>query len=224
MTKDKANPSDPKSLKSKQPQGTLSSSGKEELEKDNPFVLMGVMLKSSLGRLPTGLVWVLCLSIGLSLIAGLSMKFARHSKLENSPSILRLEPSGKKMELAKVQGIWLIQTDEYSMSMNIIGNKYEWIIYLPDKKSVRYFSRGTVTVNSDVMILEQRSDQGYSYDKNKLWIQYLPISMQNINIRFDVEKRRMGWNVSVSETGQLMGPIAGLFRDLAGKNLIWTKR
>ncbi len=196
-----------------------------EQEQANPFLTMGGMLTSSLGKLPTGLVAIFLGAVLLSIFAGVGMKYAEKAQKNQPVSIIRLTPSSDaQTSSALLQGVWVNSDEEYAMGLSIVGNKYEWIVSLSGHSGARFFSRGVLQVVGDVLVLETRDDMGYPFDKDKRWIDYLPVSMKNLNIRYDVAKRKMVWTVPQSEFDRVKGPVSKVVRGSVEKPIIWTRQ
>ncbi len=172
-----------------------------------------------------GLVAILLGAALFAIFAGVGMGYAKKEKRDQPVSMMSLTPSPDvQMTESFLQGVWVHSQEEYATSLSIIGDKFEWIVSLSAYSGTRFFSRGVVHTEGDVLVLETRDDMGYPFDKDKLWIDYLPISMKNLNIRYDVQKGKMAWAIPLSEASRVEGPVASIIKDSADKPIIWSKQ
>lgn len=194
------------------------------IDQNNPFVLMKKMLFSSLGKIPTGLVLILVAAMLLSILSGLVLKYAANpdKRYKDIGVTLSANPDINP-DVKLLQGVWVTSNDQYAMSLSITRDKYEWIVKSISYGSTRFFSRGIIKTQGDIIVLEQRNDMGYPLDRDRLWVTYLPMSVKNMNARFDVSKKKMVWIVPQSQLKNLQQPILRIFSNLEEKPLVWSK-
>lgn len=195
----------------------------------NPFVSMKEMVGQSLGKLPARLVLLLCLALAMASVAGLLANYAVRVRSSQPASILRLAPSSmtdgdEKLERHLLQGVWTHQDNDYAMSFIVSGDRYEWIILFADDKRLRYFSRGNIEIHNDILILKKNASLGYPLDPDRLYLQYVPITLDSLNLRMEVDKKYLLWQVPAGEFSHVGGPASVLFKGTGTQTFRWMRR
>lgn len=179
--------------------------------------------------IPQPLIWLIIFALGLSLSVGVMISFAksRDAKIQSVP-LVRLQPTEMYAKFNQDQlrsyfsGVWYHESYIAKMSLSMVDDKFELIIAPASVSGVRYFVRGSFIVDGDVLILEKRNDLGYSFDPDKRWLRYIPISMNNVNIRYELKQRDMIWSISDEEGKYIRG---GAHEFFSGKynSIEWKK-
>jgi len=180
--------------------------------------------------IPQPLIWLIALALVLSLLVGGMLSYVKKTAMENTTGpLVRLESSETYANFDQEQlrsyfsGVWSHQTEDVAMSLSMVDDKFELIVAPARVPGVRYFVRGTFFINGDVLILEKKNNLGYSYDPDKRWLRYIPIPMNNVNIRYELVQRDMIWTLSDEESEHIRGGVNEFF---SGKNnkVEWKKR
>ncbi len=180
--------------------------------------------------IPQPLIWLIILALVLSLLVGGMLSYMKDRALENATGpLVRLESSEMYAKFDQEQlrsyfsGVWTYQTEDVAMSLSMVDDKFELIVAPARVPGVRYFMRGTFFINGDVLVLEKKNNLGYSYDPDKRWLRYIPISMNNVNIRYELVQRDMIWTFSDDESEHIRGGANEFFSGKYNK-VEWKKR
>lgn len=208
-----------------------SSRPKDPSKDQNGRSLPGLIAEivfSPFGRIPPRMLLLICCALIAALSAGLALHFARTDFMGHGRASLRISPSEapSPFSLEALQGAWVHRTDRYSMGLTITKDQYEWIVLFADSGRVRYFSRGKAALHNDVLVLTKDAGMGYPYDRERLYVEYMPISMKDLNVRLSVtpDGQKLVWSIPAEEAVRLKGPASVLFSRQEATELDWTRR
>ncbi len=199
----------------------------------NPLVTMANMAKSvfggTVGRLPTPLVIIATVSLLAAVLVGLGLQMATRKEplpvndpVRFLPLRLEVDPA-RQISPEAVNGIWVTPKGELSMTIRFNNGMFEWIIQPPNSQYQRNFIRGNYRVEGDVLILAQRPDMGKPVVPAGQVLDYLPISMKNINARMQIGSQMMLWTVPEGEV-KLQNPVfTQILPASEAKKLAWVK-
>lgn len=188
---------------------------------------MKTMIAGSVGLIPAALVILFAIAATIAALAGLFLKFESEDRSRRQvfmPLRIESEELAAPIDIKKMQGQWIYQTSSYAMSMTFIGDRFEWIVKLSSIQEAQFYARGNFRVDGDVLVLGQRPDLGKPYDPAQPWLKFLPIAMKDLNVRLNLDKNKMGWEVPESEQKEILSHVAQIFEENDQGKFEWVKR
>jgi hypothetical protein len=195
-------------------------------EKQNVlFTEMKTMIAQSVGRIPTGIVVILLISLVMAVGSGLALKIMTPEKSANQFLPLRLDVSSPipAIDTKKISGTWIYQTPDYAMSFSFIGDRFEWLVKFADTSDTQFYARGNYRLEGDVLILGVRADLGKPYDPKRPWTKYLPMAMRNLNVKATRDGNKLVWIVPPSEQENIISHTSRIFENNADGKFIWVR-
>lgn len=195
-------------------------------KKEGMLPEMMVMLKASLGRLPTSLVMIFVVAVIVAILSGFILKFAEpvSTTREFLPVRLDAHKELSPTQIKRLQGNWIIRTPEYISTFTIDGEKFEWIVSFGDIQGIQYYARGNYKLVGDVMILGMRTDLGIPYDTRYPWMKFMPMAMRNLNFYVTTDGRQLQWIIPDGERKNIISHAARILSGMTGDTvLLWER-
>jgi hypothetical protein len=188
---------------------------------DNPFLQIPVLLKDAVGRMPAPLIIILAVSSSVAVLVGVLLHVVTQKQdVAFLPTRLEVNHDAA-IDEQSLAGFWAYQDKNIDMTLQMRDGGFEWLMASPLNPYTRYYTRGSYRVEGDVLILQQREDFGVPIDLQRLDVEYLPSTLQSINMRLSREENKMVWDIEETEARLLPMQLKVLpqFRE----RIVWTK-
>lgn len=195
------------------------------IPRENPFMAISKMVKTSVGRLPGHLVVIFGVALAVTILCGVVLQMAENKAREESvylPERLISQANQPVLTEAQLRGIWVYQAGKYIMTLKIGGGVFELISRYTDDPVSRYFVRGGYKTNGNVLILQERKDLGTPIDPEHLEYQFYPMAMGNINLYAQSNGQIMNWATPSKELRRLDN-VEEEVQIIFGENVSWVK-
>lgn len=175
-------------------------------------------------RVPSALWWIVLIAALVAVISGGVVYITKKHASNREEPIFRLSTNRDvSIGLQLLQGTWLKSTPQYWMYFKIDKDQYEWVVQFSETASLRYFSRGKIKIANDIMVLEQRGDLGFPVDRERLYINYMPITLRTMNVRLSLGNQSMMWEMEPLESRRIKGPVSMIFDPLKIQKILWVR-
>lgn len=173
-------------------------------KRENPFMTLGRLFKSSAGKLPAHLVIIFVVALVFATICGFILRFSEAPGAgEYLVKRVQAEQDQPTLTETALRGIWAFQQADQIFTLKMGAGVFEMIMRYPAQPSVRYFVRGGYRFEGNILILQQRKDLGSPLDMNNLQVKYYPMEFTAINLYAAVNGRNLSLRLPRGETGRL---------------------
>jgi hypothetical protein len=211
----------------KKPRPSISSKMPPAMDvlPDQLFSRMRRMLTGALHNLPTPLVLILIASLLVTVLTGLSVKFMVRTPSDPfMPQRVSADASRPNLDPVAIEGNWTAIINGKAMTLRMEKQTFEWVVKSDNNDFDRVFARGNFRTVGNVLILGQRQDLGRPLSTlEQGMLTFLPMGLQNLNVKAEENGRLMVWILPSSERRRLSPDIRKFFPTDDGKPLTWVR-
>lgn len=179
------------------------------IPRENPFRAMAKMMRNSLGSLPAHLVVIFVLSLTLTVLCGIFIRFAEIRNDRNNaylPERLGPDKGMAALDAGRLSGTWLSEMGDYVVTLELGRDSFEIIARYKGAPISRYFIRGGFRTDGNVLIMQERKDLGTPIDTDHLEYKFYPLGLKNINLYAETNGQVMVWKTPSKERDRLNHP------------------
>jgi len=197
----------------------------QALPPDHPLLVAQGLLHQSFKRIPFGLIALVVLSLFITVVVGLTLKFTKPPEQSRFLPI-RIEADANRPEIGakQIEGRWTAKVGEKSMTLYFKDGFFEWVVR-PNDKSLyaRAFARGNYKIEKNILILGQRVDMGKPKPPENVPVEFLPLGFNNLNVIVEENEKLMLWFMPAAERRRQDTDFMRTFETDPEKPLVWVR-